>query len=108
MIASKNDETDLRTHELDLRPHEIDLIPKTNKNQGQELNPEDYCIKNDHHLELIKVINELYEDETAGPYYLKVILKIPTTFESNSKITWSQLARNYMSNIRKIQTNGIF
>ena len=39
--------------------------------------------------EIIGIINEVYEDGTAGPYYLNILRRIPTTFEEG----WNSLGQ---------------
>ena len=52
-------------------------------------------------LLLVQTINEVYEDDFAGPYYIKILRKIPTTFDNGSTLTWSKLSKIGISSTRR-------
>lgn len=52
-------------------------------------------------INLIDIINSIFEDNTAGPYYLKVLRKIPTSFEYGWELTWSGIAKYLLNNNRR-------
>ena len=58
-------------------------------------------IVNDRDKDLIEYINQLYEDDFAGPYYIQTLRKIPTTFDNGSTLTWSKLSRIGISSSRR-------
>ena len=50
---------------------------------------------------LIDTINNIYGDNTAGPYYLSVIRKIPTSFEEGWKYSWGGISRDVLPKNRR-------
>ena len=57
--------------------------------------------KNRIHQEIIGIINEVYEDETAGPYFLNALIKIPSSFVEDWKHSWATFASNHIAAKRR-------
>lgn len=51
---------------------------------------------------LIELINNIYDDDTAGVYYLNVIRKIPTSFEDGRGLTWAAIPVYHVTRTRRI------
>ena len=50
---------------------------------------------------MITMINEIYEDDTAGPYFIRILRRIPTSLEEGWDLTWSGIARYHLNKSRK-------